>query len=87
MHFLLQLLRNLVETKRTGTFQQNKFVAQTLEDIAGQEVLHIGKEALFIDMYSISLCRKFRTYSNKLLHTTFHTEVADLCIKCLWRRT
>ena len=87
MYLLLQLFRDLIEAKRTRTFQQNQFIAQALEDIAGKEMLHIGKEVLLVDANLISLCRKFRTNTDELLHTALHAEVTDLGIKCLGQST
>ena len=71
MHFLLQLFRYLVETEASGTLQQYQFTPQAAERIACEEMLYVEEELLVGNMYLIRLCREIRTYTDKLLDTTF----------------
>ena len=82
---LLQLLRDLVETKRTGAFQQDQFVAQSREGLTGEEMGHTDEERLIGDLDTVCLCGEFRADANELFNTTLHGEFAHLGIEGLGR--
>ena len=87
MHLLLQLFRDLVEAKLTGSLQQHQFVAQTAKGIAGEEMLHIGEEAFVIDTDLICLRRYLGADADKLVDAALHSQVAHLGIERLGSNT
>ena len=87
VNFLLQLFRDEVEAKRTGTLQKNQFVVQTSKGLARQEMGHTGEELLIGNLNLISLRHQFGTDTDELLDATLHGEVAHLGIERFWGRT
>ena len=87
MNLLLQLLSDLIKTKRTSTLQQNQFVVQGGKGIARQEMRHTGKELLIRDLNLISLRHQLWPDTDELLNATLHGQVAHLGIERFRRGT
>ena len=87
VNLLLQLFRNLVETKRTGSLQQDELIAQSCKSLTGEEMGYVDKELLVSYLYLICLSSQFRTNADKLVDTTFHSQLRHLSIQGIRRCT
>ena len=81
VHFLLQLLRDVVEAKGARPLDEHHFVTQRLEDMAVQEVLRRGKEILFFYGEETGSSRYGCADTDELVDTPFHTKAVDLSIE------
>ena len=81
VNLLFKLLRNQVETKRTGALEQNHFIAKRGESIARKEMLDISKELLISYLDLIGLSSEFRSNTNELGDASLNSQLADLSVE------
>ena len=81
VNLLLELLGDEVETKRTGSLEQNHLITQRGEGIARKEVLDISKELLISYLNLIGLSGELRTNTNELGDATLGGQLAYLSVE------
>ena len=85
MHLLLQQLGELVESEAAGPLEQDELAPQATECLAGDEVLHVGKEHLVVDTDFGGLRRHLLPDADELADAPLDGQVGHLCIERLGR--
>ena len=81
MHLLLQQLRQMIEAKDAGTFQQDDLIMQVTKDITGDKLLDTREERLVSNNNDILVRLDGRTNTYQAVDASFQAQVADLAIE------
>ncbi len=81
MHFLHELVRDLVEAELASTLDEDDLVAQRAEDGRVEERTDTVEEELLIDVDEIGIGGDDRADADKLLHATLLSQTTHLTVK------